>query len=153
MPATSVRDLEISSHTGERPLDLFEVSEPELTRLLTWETTDQQEALDPIAWQMLQGAQNLRRWIWTVVLVALVLLVIGLFPPSPYPSGPSRSWPCLRAIQGCRGVPPPWCLAAAARADRGDGTGGRAGANVDGGGGDRCRVGAIAWAGGMFWPG
>jgi len=83
MPATSVRDLEISSHTGERPLDLFEVSEPELTRLLTWETTDQQEALDPIAWQMLQGAQNLRRWIWTVVLVALVLLVIGLFPPSP----------------------------------------------------------------------
>jgi len=82
MPATSVRDLEISSHTGERPLDLSEVSEPELTRLLTWETTDQQEALDPIAWQMLQGAQNLRRWIWTVVLVALVLLVIGLFPPS-----------------------------------------------------------------------
>jgi hypothetical protein len=82
MPATSVRDLEISSHTGERPLDLLEVSEPELTRLLRWETTDQQEALDPIAWQMLQGAQNLRRWIWTVVLVALVLLVIGLFPPS-----------------------------------------------------------------------
>jgi hypothetical protein len=82
MPATSVRDLEISLHTGERPLDLLEVSEPELTRLLTWETTDQQEALDPIAWQMLQGAQNLRRWIWTVVLVALVLLVIGLFPPS-----------------------------------------------------------------------
>jgi hypothetical protein len=82
MPATSVRDLEISSHTGERPLDLLEVSEPELTRLLTWETSDQQEALDPIAWQMLQGAQNLRRWIWTVVLVALVLLVIGLFPPS-----------------------------------------------------------------------
>ena len=82
MPATSVRDLEISLHTGERPLDLLEVSEPELTRLLRWETTDQQEALDPIAWQMLQGAQNLRRWIWTVVLVALVLLVIGLFPPS-----------------------------------------------------------------------
>ena len=80
MPATSVRDLEISSHTGERPLDLLEVSEPELT--LRWETTDQQEALDPIAWQMLQGAQNLRRWIWTVALVALVLLVIGLFPPS-----------------------------------------------------------------------
>jgi hypothetical protein len=83
MPSTSVRDLEISSHTGERPIDLLEVSEPELTRLLRWETTDQQEALDPIAWQMLQGAQNLRRWIWTVVLVALVLLVIGLFPPSP----------------------------------------------------------------------
>jgi hypothetical protein len=82
MPSTSVRDLEISSHTGERPLDLLEVSEPELTRLLRWETTDQQEALDPIAWQMLQGAQNLRRWIWTVVLVALVLLAIGLFPPS-----------------------------------------------------------------------
>jgi hypothetical protein len=60
----------------------LEVSEPELTRLLRWETTDQQEALDPIAWQMLQGAQNLRRWIWTVVLVALVLLIIGLLPPS-----------------------------------------------------------------------
>ena len=83
MPATSVREPEISSHTGERPLDLLEVSEPELTRLLTWENTDQQEALDPIAWQMLQGAQNLRRWIWTVVLVALVLFVIGSFPPSP----------------------------------------------------------------------
>ena len=83
MAATSVREPEISSHTGERPLDLLEVSEPELTRLLTWETTDQQEALDPIAWQMLQGAQNLRRWIWTVVLVALALFVIGSFPPSP----------------------------------------------------------------------
>jgi hypothetical protein len=33
---------------------------------------------------MLQGAQNLRRWIWTVVLVALVLLVIPSYPPSPY---------------------------------------------------------------------
>jgi hypothetical protein len=32
---------------------------------------------------MLQGAQNLRRWIWTVVLVALALFVIGSFPPSP----------------------------------------------------------------------
>ena len=52
-------------------------SELELAQLLRWETTDQQEALDPIAWQMLQGAQNLRRWIWTVVLVALALFVIG----------------------------------------------------------------------------
>jgi len=32
---------------------------------------------------MLQGAQNLRRWLWTVILVALTLLVIGFFPPSP----------------------------------------------------------------------
>jgi hypothetical protein len=39
--------------------------------------------VDQIAWQMLQGAQNLRRWIWTVVLVALALLVVGFFLPSP----------------------------------------------------------------------
>jgi hypothetical protein len=60
-----------------------EASELDLARLLTRETTDQQAALDPIAWQMLQGAQNLRRWIWTVILVALALLIIGFFPPSP----------------------------------------------------------------------
>lgn len=83
MPATSVRDPEISSHTGERPLDLVEASELDLAWLLTRETTDQQAALDPIAWQMLQGAQNLRRWIWTVILVALALVVIGFLPPSP----------------------------------------------------------------------
>ena len=83
MAATSVREPEISSHTGERPFDLVEASELDLAQLLTWETTDQQAALDPIAWQMLQGTQNLRRWIWTVVLVALALLVIGFFPPSP----------------------------------------------------------------------
>jgi hypothetical protein len=84
MPGTSVREPEISSHTGERPPDLVGASELELARLLTAETTDQQAALDSIAWQMLQGAQNLRRWFWTVVLlVALALLVIGFFPPSP----------------------------------------------------------------------
>jgi hypothetical protein len=83
MAATSVREPEISSHTGERPLDLVEASGLDLAQLLTWERTDQQAALDPIAWQMLQGTQNLRRWIWTVVLVALALLVIGFFPPSP----------------------------------------------------------------------
>jgi hypothetical protein len=83
MPATSVREPEISSRTGERPLNFPQPSERELARLLMWETTDQQAALDPIAWQLLQGAQNLRRWIWTVVLVALALLVIVLFAPSP----------------------------------------------------------------------
>jgi hypothetical protein len=83
MAATSVREPEISSHTGERPLDLVEASELDVAQLLTWEATDQQAALDPIAWQMLQGTQNLRRWIWTVILVALALLVIGSFPPSP----------------------------------------------------------------------
>jgi hypothetical protein len=83
MAATSVREPEISSHTRERPLDLVEASELDLAQLLTWETTDQQAALDPIAWQMLQGTQNLRRWIWTVVLVALALLVLGFLPPSP----------------------------------------------------------------------
>jgi hypothetical protein len=83
MAATSVREPEISLHTGQRPLDLVGASELELAQLLRWETTDQQEALDPIAWQMLQGAQNLRRWVWTVVLVALALFVIGSFLPSP----------------------------------------------------------------------
>ena len=83
MVATSVRDAEISTETGELPLDLVGTSELELARLLMWETTDQQQALDPIAWQTLQGAQNLRRWIRTVILVALTLLVIGFFPPSP----------------------------------------------------------------------
>jgi hypothetical protein len=57
-------------------------SELALARLVPGETA-KQEALDPIAWQMLQGAQNLRRWLWTVVLVALALLVVGFFAPSP----------------------------------------------------------------------
>ena len=83
MPATSVREPEISSHTAERPLDLVEARELELARLLTWETTDEHDAVDQLAWQMLQGAQNLRRWTWTVVLVALTLLVVGFFLPSP----------------------------------------------------------------------
>jgi hypothetical protein len=83
MTATSVREPEISSHTGERPLDLEEASELELAQLLTWETTDEHQAVDQIAWEMLQGAQNLRRWIGTVVLVALAVLVVGLFSPSP----------------------------------------------------------------------
>ena len=83
MPATLLREPEISSRIGERPLDLLPPRELELARLGMWETTDQQAALDPIAWQLLQGAQNLRRWIWTVVLVALVLLDIVLLAPSP----------------------------------------------------------------------
>jgi hypothetical protein len=32
---------------------------------------------------MLQGAQSVRRWLWIVVLVALALLVVGFFAPSP----------------------------------------------------------------------
>jgi hypothetical protein len=83
MPATWVREPEVSSHTGEHPLDLLEASELDLARLLVWETTDQPEVLDPIAWQMLRGAQNLRRWIWTVGLVALALVVVGFISPSP----------------------------------------------------------------------
>ena len=83
MPATSVREPEVSSHTGHRPLDLLEARELELARLLMWETTDQPAVLDPIAWQMLRGAQNLRRWIWTVVLVALALLIVGFLAPLP----------------------------------------------------------------------
>jgi hypothetical protein len=82
MATTPVAEPEIS-HTGARPLNLAGTSELELARLLTWETAEQQEALDRFAWQMLQGAQNLRRWFWTVILVALALLVIGFFAPSP----------------------------------------------------------------------
>jgi hypothetical protein len=77
MAATSVREPEASSHTSERPLDLVGAGELELARLLRWETAEGQEALDRIAWQMLQGAQNVRRWFWTVVVVALALLVVG----------------------------------------------------------------------------
>lgn len=61
MTATSVREPEISSHTGERPLDLDEASELELAQLLTWEATDEHQAVDQFAWEMVQGAQNLRR--------------------------------------------------------------------------------------------
>jgi hypothetical protein len=73
MTATSVRE----------PVDLVGASELELARLLTSETADEHDAVDQIAWQMRQGAQNLRRWIWTVVLVAFAVLVVGFFPPSP----------------------------------------------------------------------
>ena len=83
MTATSVREPEISSPTDERPLDLEEARELELAQLLTWETTDEPQAVEQIAWEMLQGAQNLRRWIGTVILVALALFVVALFPPSP----------------------------------------------------------------------
>jgi hypothetical protein len=83
MAATSVREPEVSSHTGERPLELVGASELELAQLPTWKTAEEQEALDRFALQMLQGAQNLRRWLWTVVLVALALLAVGFFSQSP----------------------------------------------------------------------
>jgi hypothetical protein len=83
MAATSVREPEVSSHTGERPPDLVGASELELAQLLTGKTAEEQEALDRFAWQMLQGSQNVRRWFWTVVLVALALLVVGFFSQSP----------------------------------------------------------------------
>ena len=35
------------------------------------ETGEEHQALDSIAWQMLEGAQNVRRWLWTMILVAL----------------------------------------------------------------------------------
>jgi hypothetical protein len=83
MAATSVREPEVSSHTGERPLDLVGANELELAQLLTWKTAEAQAALDRFAWQTLQGAQNLRRWFWTVVLVALALLAVGFSSQSP----------------------------------------------------------------------
>jgi hypothetical protein len=84
MAATSVRGAEISTETGERALDLLAASELELAGLLTGkETREEHQALDSIAWKMLEGAQNVRRWLWTVILVALALLVVGFFAPSP----------------------------------------------------------------------
>ena len=67
-----------------RALDLLAASELELARLLRGkETGEEHQALDRIAWQMLEGAQNVRRWLWTVILVALAILVVGFFAPSP----------------------------------------------------------------------
>jgi hypothetical protein len=84
MATTSVRDAETSTETGEHALDLPATSDLELARRLTGqETGEDHQALDPIAWQMLEGAQNVRRWLWTVALVALALLIVGFFAPSP----------------------------------------------------------------------
>jgi hypothetical protein len=85
MVATSVKDAELSTETGVFPLDLLGTSELELARLLRGkETAQEHQALDPIAWQMLEGAQNLRRWSWTVILVVLaLLLVVGFFALLP----------------------------------------------------------------------
>jgi hypothetical protein len=84
MAATSVSDAEISTETGERSLDLLATSDLELARLLGGkETREEHQALDSIAWQMLEGEQNVRRWLWTMILVALALLVVGFFAPSP----------------------------------------------------------------------
>ena len=84
MAATSVRDAEISTEAGEGALDLLAASDLELARLLRGkETGEAHQALDSIAWQMLEGAQNVRRWLWTVILVALALVIVGFFAPSP----------------------------------------------------------------------
>jgi hypothetical protein len=62
MATTSVREAEISTETGERALDLLAASDLELAQLLTGkETGEEHQALDSIAWQMLEGAQNVRR--------------------------------------------------------------------------------------------
>jgi hypothetical protein len=84
MAATSVSDAEISTEAGEGALDLLAASDLELARLLRGKETGQEhQALDSIAWQMLEGAQNLRRWLWTMLLVALALVVVGFVAPSP----------------------------------------------------------------------
>jgi hypothetical protein len=82
MAATSVKEPELSSHTSERPPDLLGAGELERAPLLTWESTDERDAVDQIAWQMQQGAENVQWWLWTVVLFALALLIVG-FLPSP----------------------------------------------------------------------
>jgi hypothetical protein len=85
MPVIPVSESKTSSHIGERPLDLMGASELELAWLLTWETTDQQQAVDRITQQMLQGVQKAQLWIWTALTIALALtlLVIGFFAQSP----------------------------------------------------------------------
>ena len=84
MAATSVSDAEISTAAGERALDLLAASDLELARLLRGkETAEEHQALDSIAWQMLEGAQNVRHWLWTMILVALALVVVGFFALSP----------------------------------------------------------------------
>ena len=84
MTATSVRDAETSTATADHPLNLAGISELELARLLTGkQTAEEHQALDLIAWRMLEGTQNVRRWLWTVLLVALALLVVGFFAPPP----------------------------------------------------------------------
>jgi hypothetical protein len=84
MAATSVSDAELSTEAGEGALDLLAASDLELARLLAGkETGEEHQALDSIAWQMLEGTQNVRRWLWTMILVALALVVVGFFAPSP----------------------------------------------------------------------
>lgn len=85
MPVIPVSESKTSSHIGERPLDLVGAGELELARLLTWETTDQQQAVDRITQQMQQGVQRAQLWIWTALTIALALtlLVIGFFAQSP----------------------------------------------------------------------
>ena len=84
MAATSVTDAEISTAAGEGALDLLAASDLELARLLRGkETAEEHQALDSVAWQMLEGAQNVRRWLWTMILVALALVVVGFVAPSP----------------------------------------------------------------------
>ena len=85
MPVILVSEPKTSSHMGERSLDLVGAGELELARLLTWETTDQQQAVDRITQQMQQGVQKAQLWIWTALTIALALtlLVIGFFAQSP----------------------------------------------------------------------
>ena len=83
MAATSASEPEALSPTGQRPLDLLGPSELDLAELLTCEATEAHETLDRFARQMLEGAQIVRSWFWTVVLVALALFVVGFFTHSP----------------------------------------------------------------------
>jgi hypothetical protein len=80
MAATSVKEPELSSHISERPPDLVGAGELERAPLLTWETTDERDAVDQIAWQMQQGAESVQWWLWTAVIFALVLLIVGFLP-------------------------------------------------------------------------
>jgi hypothetical protein len=48
---------------------------------LTWEDTTDGQAVDRIAWQMVQGALTVRRWIWTAVVFVLALVVVLLMQP------------------------------------------------------------------------
>jgi hypothetical protein len=74
------KEPELSSHISERPTDLVGAGELEQAPLLTWETTDERDAVDQIAWHMQQGAESVQWWLWTAVIFALVLLIVGFLP-------------------------------------------------------------------------
>jgi hypothetical protein len=73
-------------HSEEDRPNLAGTSTLEPARPLTEpETRGEDAAVDQIDWQIQQGAQTVQRWLWTAAIfaLALALLVVGFFAPSP----------------------------------------------------------------------